>query len=32
MQSIMGEAFAMYDKKKLDWCREYIDTMRKIEL
>jgi hypothetical protein len=32
MQSIMGEAFAMYDNKKLAWCREYIETMRKIEL
>lgn len=32
MQNICGEAMAMYDDKKLKWCREYTELMREIEL
>ena len=32
MQNICGEALAMYDEKKLTWCREYTELMREIEL
>jgi len=31
MQNIMGEARANYDGAKLDWCRHYIEELRKIE-
>jgi hypothetical protein len=30
MQNISGEARAMYDGKKLEWCRHYVEELRKI--
>ena len=32
MQDISGEALSMYEKSKLDWCRDYTDQLREIEL
>lgn len=32
MQDKLGEAQAMYDHAKLDWCNQYIQVLRKIEL
>jgi len=32
MQAKLGEAKAMYDQRQLDWCNQYIQVLRKIEL
>ena len=32
MQDIKGEAMAMYDKDKLEWCRNYTTQLRTIQL
>ena len=32
MQDKLGEAQAMYDHNKLEWCNQYIQVLRKIEL
>ena len=32
MQNIYGDAIAMYDFKKLDWCKDYIKQLRDIEI
>ena len=32
MQDKLGEAKAMYDKPMEDWCNQYIQVLRKIEL
>ena len=32
MQTISGEALASHDMKKQQWCREYTEQLREIEL
>jgi len=32
MQNIQGEALSMYEKDKLEWCKDYAKQMRDIEL
>ena len=32
MQDKLGEAPAMYDHSMLEWCNQYIQVLRKIEL
>lgn len=32
MQDKLGEAQAMYDQRQLDWCNQYIQILRQIEL
>lgn len=32
MQGKLGEAKAMYDSAQLEWCNDYIQVLRKIEL
>ena len=32
MQDMSGEALAMYNQGRLNWCREYTDKLRSIEI
>ena len=32
MQDMSGEALAMYDQSQLNWCRQYTDRLREIEI
>lgn len=32
MQEISGEALAMYDSAKIEWCQQYINQMRDIQI
>ena len=32
LQDKRGEALAMYDREKLQWCHDYMDKLRGIEL
>lgn len=32
MQTIRGEAMAMHDYKKLEWCNTYTTQLRELEL
>ena len=32
MQNIQGEAMAMFDMAKLEWCKDYTNQLRHIEM